>query len=373
MSAPASRSPGLQVLDDPAGLPAAATEWNRLARLGGSPYLSAEWLSAWWAAFGRGTFSCLLLRDLHGALLAGVCCQRLARGHLRATANVHSGDWDAVAADGEARAAIWRELARIGAGHLHLTPLRAGPASAGVAREVLSNAGYGLVEVEEERSPYLDLPGTWEELLRSVSRNLRSQLGRRRRALEREGRLTFRTTLGGDRLQRDFDTFLRLEGSGWKARAGTAILSDQRIAGLYHSFAAAAAAAGWLRLHLLELEGVPIAGDLSCAFAGGSFLIKTGFDERYAHLSPGLVLRGEALRASIEEGAAFYDFLGGPDPYKVRWANGARPRVTLDAYRGLRVPWLLYRTRIRPAVKAARDRVRSPARPSADPGAQDGA
>ena len=79
---------------------------------------------------------------------------------------------------------------------------------------------------------------------------------------------------------------------------------------------------------------MPIAGDFGCAFAGGGFLLKTGFDERFARFSPGLVLRGAVLRAAIAEGLRSYDFLGGPDPYKARWASGARPRVAVSGYRG---------------------------------------
>ncbi|MFN2555468.1 MAG: GNAT family N-acetyltransferase, partial [Nitriliruptorales bacterium] len=213
--------------------------------------------------------------------------------------------------------------------------------------------------LEDEVSPYLQLPAAWSELLSSVSRNLRSQVNRRRRALEREGKLVFRTTTsGGDDLERDLQAFFRLEASGWKGRSKTAILSDPSTEHLYGSFARAAARTGWLRLHLLELDGVPIAGDLGCHFGRGGFLIKTAFDERYARLSPGLVLRAEALRASIAEGARFYDFLGAPDGYKLRWTSDVRPRLVLDAYRGVWRPLILYRTRIRPALKRGRDALR---------------
>jgi CelD/BcsL family acetyltransferase involved in cellulose biosynthesis len=193
-----------------------------------------------------------------------------------------------------------------------------------------------------------------------VSRNLRSQLGRRRRALEREGRLRFRTsTGGGEELERDLAAFLRVEGSGWKSGSGTAIRSDSRTERLYTDFARAAAAAGWLRLQLLELDGVPVAADLNCRFAGGTFLLKTGFDERYRQFSPGLVLRGEVLRAAIQEGAGFYDFLGGPDAYKLRWTAELRPRVAVRAYQGAWRPLATYQARLRPLLKAGVLRARA--------------
>jgi CelD/BcsL family acetyltransferase involved in cellulose biosynthesis len=101
-----------------------------------------------------------------------------------------------------------------------------------------------------------------------------------------------------------------------------------------------------------------VAADLNCAFAGGMFLIKTGFDERYGRFSPGLVLRGEVLRSAVREGARFYDFLGGPDSYKLRWTTELQPRAVIRAYRGARRPLALYHARLRPVLKAAAVRAR---------------
>jgi CelD/BcsL family acetyltransferase involved in cellulose biosynthesis len=341
----------LELLDD-AGQLLGAEDWNALAGSTGSPFLTAQWLAAWWRAFGAGRFTGLVLRDDRGALRAGACCRRLPGRRLAATANAHTGDWDVVATDDQARRALWQALAGLGASAVELAAIRS-RTSLEQAGQELRAAGYRTVEVTGIASPYLELPGTWEELLGSVSRNLRSQLGRRRRALEREGRLVFRTTVnGGEELKRDLDAFLRVESSGWKSGTGTAILSDPRTERLYRDFAHAAAAAGWLRLHLLELDGVPLAADLDCRFAGGTFLVKTGFDERYGRFSPGLVLRGEVLRAAVEEGSRFYDFLGGPDSYKLRWTSELRPRAALKAYRGPWRPLALYQARLRPALKA---------------------
>jgi CelD/BcsL family acetyltransferase involved in cellulose biosynthesis len=347
----------LELLVDPREL-AGAEDWNVLAGVAGSPFLTVEWLTAWWRVFGSGRFTCLVLRDGRGSLRAGACCRRIAGGRLAAAANAHTGDWDVVATDPQARRALWQALAGLGAGAVHLPGIRS-RASLEEADSEFRARGYRTVQATGIRSPYLELPATWEELLASLSRNHRSQLGRRRRALEREGRLVFRTTVAGDeQLERDLAAFFRVESSGWKSGAGTAILSDPRSERLYSDFAKSAAAAGWLRLHLLELDGVAVAADLDCAFAGGMFLIKTGFDERYGRFSPGLVLRGEVLRAALGEGARFYDFLGGPDSYKLRWTTVLRPRAAIRAYRGARRPLALYHARLRPVLKAGVVRAR---------------
>ena len=167
--------------------------------------------------------------------------------------------------------------------------------------------------------------------------------------------MTFRTTTGGDRLDADLDELFRVEASGWKARGGTAILTEPGAERLYRSFAHAAAARGWLRVHLLEVDGRVVAGDLGCAIGDEAFLIKTGFDEAWSHESPGLVLRGEVLRATIEDGRRGYDFLGPDDDYKLRWTDTVRPRLTLHAYRGAAaVPGAAWHRTLRPALRRAR-------------------
>lgn len=327
----------------------AREEWNRLAVQAGSPFLTPDWLLAWWRAFGEGEPACLLVRNTGGELRAAAFCRR-TRGVLASLTNDESGDWDVVALDDTARRQAWAELAAVGALRLRLERL---PQSAlAPATSVLRAAGYRVTASPGPCSPWRPLPPSWEDLMASVSRNARSQFGRRRRALEREGELTLRVDISG----RDLDAVLALEASGWKHHESTAITSDARSERLYREFAAAAAAKGWLRLYLLELDGVPIAADYGCVLGNAGFLLKTGFDERYGRLSPGLILRGEVLRASIEEGLGRYDFLGGPDPYKLRWGASVLPRATIWGYRGLAAPGHLWRSRLRARLKRLRDR-----------------
>jgi Acetyltransferase (GNAT) domain len=324
-------------------------DWRRLAHRSESPFMTPEWLSCWWHAFGRGEPTWLLLSETDGSLAAGAFFE--ARGNeLTSAANVHSGDWDAVSRDEDARDQLWEELGELPVRCLRLLGMpEAGGADA--AEVALQRAGYRVVRDHGSLSPWLHLPATWEELIQSASRNLRSQWRRRRRALEREGALTFRTVTRPGDLAPALDDFLRLEASGWKGRESTAILSNPRTEQFYRAFAQAAAQQGWLRLHLLELDGQLVAGDYGCSFAGTGFLIKTAFSESHERFSPGLVLRGMALEAAIEEGLGAYDFLGGPERYKLAWTSELRPRVRLFAYRGSALPRYVYRSRLHPLLR----------------------
>jgi CelD/BcsL family acetyltransferase involved in cellulose biosynthesis len=330
--------------------------WDRLALAAGSPFMTHAWLSCWWSAFGTGTPIWLLLLDGDGSLCAGALLYRRA-GRLAAAANVHSGDWDALARDEDSRAALWAAALDMGANRIHLQAMPARAQGTRAVSEELERRSYRVVRVAGPHSPWLALPAGWEDLLGTVSSGLRQQVGRRRRTLEREGSLAFRTVTGGPTLDRDIDAFLALEAAGWKGKAGTAILSDASTERLYRDFARVAATEGWLRLHLLELDGAVIAASYDCAFADRAYLLKTTFSEAHGRLSPGLVLLADVLRSSIEEGLRSYDFLGGADAYKTRWTSELHPRVQIFAYRGVARPGHLYRKRLRPLLKAVRGRM----------------
>lgn len=334
-----------------------AAEWDELAQGGGSPFTTAAWLRAWWSGFGQGDPRWMALQDDDGSLRAGAFLQRTG-GKLVAAANVHSGDWDGLARDERSRAELWDALTALGVGRIHLQGLPEQTEGTHALCDSLAKAGYSVVRVPGPFCPWLELPATWEELIGGVSGSLRSQVKRRRQGLQKAGSLEFRTVSGGESFDADLETFLELEASGWKAKTGTSILSNPSTERLYREFARDASEKGWMRLYLLELDGEAIAADYGCAFAGRGVFIKTGFDEAFSRLSPGLVLRAEVLRSSIEEGLQHYDFLGEADTYKTRWTPQVHPRVRIFAYRGLARPGYLYRKTLRPVLKSVRERAR---------------
>lgn len=347
----------LQLHEGPEAFDALATQWDALAERVPSPFLTHAWLAPWWEAFGSGELVTAAVHGRDGTLRAGATFARARLGALRATANEHSTHWGAVSSDASAQARLWSEVAALRAPSLTLASLD--EAGAVDVADALTSRGRIVHARTELTSPFAPLPSSFDELLASRSANLRSQVNRRRRALEREGALRMRTLRGAEALGADFDAFLRVEASGWKARSGTAISAQERTERMYRRFAEHAAERGWLRLHLLELDGRLTAGDLSCAMGGVEFLVKTGFDEGYRQWSPGLVLRAEVLRAAVEEGLAGYDFLGGPDAYKLRWTDQLRTRTTLRGFRGIRGrPPALWWTSARPALRRVRNGVR---------------
>jgi CelD/BcsL family acetyltransferase involved in cellulose biosynthesis len=100
---------------------------------------------------------------------------------------------------------------------------------------------------------------------------------------------------------------------------------------LFDSLAAAGAAAGWLRLELLTLEGRPAAGAFCFDYANRLFIYNSGMDPVYGGLSPGWALLGRLIQEAAGEGKAAVDFMRGGEEYKFRLGGTARyvERVTI--------------------------------------------
>jgi CelD/BcsL family acetyltransferase involved in cellulose biosynthesis len=335
-------------------LRALGEEWDRLARGGGSPFLSTAWLTAWTEEYAPRA-ECVVITGQSGRLLAGACLRPVRFGWA-STSDDETGWWGTIGSDVDACAALWEVLSALPGRRMELDPMTV--EAADTARTALERAGFLVHLKPMTRGPRLALPSGGEEMLSGRSPGLRSQFRRRLRALGREGPVVLRTSRPQD-VERDLAVFLRMESAGWKGRLGTAILSSPSTARLYTRFARLAAREGWLRLQSLEVGDRVVAVDLNCAWGGGVHLLKTSYDESIGHLSPGLVLRGLALQDAIEEGAAFFDFLGLAEEYKVRWGGSPRAAVALRAYqgRGAVLPVSYHRV-VRPRLASARSRWR---------------
>lgn len=163
--------------------------------------------------------------------------------------------------------------------------------------------------------------------LASRSRNFRSQLGRRRRKLERDHGLTFRLSDDPARLQEDMSAFLHLHDERWQGRGGST-LSNARSRELYRAFAAVAQSRGWLRLWLAEADGEPAAAWYGWRIGERYCYALAGLSSRFESHGLGTVLLAHTIEQAAAEGVSTYDLMWGDESYKDRFATGRREAAT---------------------------------------------
>ena len=190
--------------------------------------------------------------------------------------------------------------------------------------------------LRRESSPVIATPtGGWDEYLAQRSRNMRSQLRRKLRALERDHGVSFRLANDPGRLQEDMESLIRLHAARW-GPGGSGALSGARAA-FHREFAALALERGWLRLWLAEVDGSPIAAWYGFRFAGTESYYQSGRDPAWDRSSVGLVLLAHTIRAAMDDGMREYRLLRGGEAYKDRFATGDPGVETVAAGRGAAV------------------------------------
>ncbi len=172
----------------------------------------------------------------------------------------------------------------------------------------------------------------------------------------------------GARLERDGATFAMIGGANTQAEIEAGISDYETVyaaswkeAEPFPAFQPTLmrrlAAAGWLRLALLYLDGRPIAAQLWVVVDGTATVLKLAHDTAFDRASPGTVLTAFAIRTLMEnDGVASLDFGRGDDPYKRGWATNRTPHIGVLSVDIARRPGLIARHFLGAAARKLRGR-----------------
>jgi CelD/BcsL family acetyltransferase involved in cellulose biosynthesis len=349
----------IEWIRDPTRVGALGDEWDQLAMRELSPFLTSRWLRAWWTAFAdrRRPLVAALWRD--GALAGGVPLIG-GRWGWDSAANFHSPFFGLVAEDAEARQGLAEQVvARSGA--WTLPRLISDEPSLG-AVVAAARRQRRLVLVEPQETFFVaDTVGTVDDYRARMSAKTRSELGRLRRKASREHTLELRPLARPTDLERQLARALKLEASGWKGRAGTAILCSPQDERFFHALAHEFDAIGAFRISELCLDGDLAAMALGIIHGGRVFTLKIAYDERHRRLGPGLLLLMAMIEQCFELGLQGYEFCGSAWGYEQRFANAERRLCRVRLYRRdpVNASRYVYRAHVRPQLRIARRRILS--------------
>ena len=314
-------------------------EWNALVgATADEPFYRHDFFRVWMDNFApESRPRVLTLRDEQGHLTGAL---PLTEGRtsmygvpvrqLSAAANAHSCRFDLLAREPEAAASAFFSHLRQDTSWdvLLLTDVPEGGAGWKLY-EAASSAGLPVGTWESLQSPYIPLPGSWEEYQGTLQSKFKANCRRRRRKLEEKGRVTVERVEGGLELEAKLEEGFALEASGWKGRRGTAMAQDGRTRGFYSELAREAGYAGRLALYYLRLDGRAVAFQYGLEYGGRYFLLKPGYDESLSDCSPGQLLMEEVLRECTARGLREFDFLGPDMVWKRDWTDKVRRHTWL--------------------------------------------
>ena len=336
-------------LDSEAAFAELGMEWNRLhARAPGATIFNSWlWQYQWWRVYGGGRPLRVLVARSAGdvtGILALYLGEETALGRpVRALRLVGTGGdthpddlGPVIDADDERETA--RALARAAVelpdGDLLLVSDLDPQAIFTEELELAARlAGRPLSRGRTERIAYIQLPGSWEQYLASLSANRRAEIRRARRRLAAHHAARFRVWDDGARLDAATRLLADLHRRRWASAGGSEAFASPQYLAFHGAIIRSSFARGWLRLYCLEIEG-EMAAMLYCyRFRNRVFLMQGGFDPAWSAWKPGTVLLSYAIEQAIEEGNDVFDFLRGEHRYKDRLATGSRETVYVTALR----------------------------------------
>jgi CelD/BcsL family acetyltransferase involved in cellulose biosynthesis len=168
----------------------------------------------------------------------------------------------------------------------------------------------------------LPLPATADAWVSGLGRHARHELARKRRRLARERPGAALRSATPASLDADLDAFVALHRTAPGEKG--AFMTPAREA-FFRRVAAEAAAAGVLRLDVLEDGGAPLAMMLGFRTLRAFLLYNAALDQAARALSPGIVLVAALVERAIGEGLEVFDFLRGGERYKLELGARLEP------------------------------------------------
>lgn len=308
-----------------------AAEWRELhaADPMATPFVSPAWVLACWRHYA-GEARPWVLAAREGNDLVGLAPLAIRRGRgirsLLVTGEALGDYWDVLAVPSEREAvlaAMSRELRdRAGAwDELSLARLRAGSGT----RAALERVGTLAAEGAGLPCPGVELPASYDDYLKSLSRDRRWHFRRDLRRLD-DGEVEVRAVVETDELSAAVGRWHELRLRQWseQGRELFSLQADDRF-----------------RAFMTEVvqELVPAKRALMWEFHADERLVGSyvsfiddhtfypylgGYEPSIPELGIGKIAIGEGIRSSIAAGRTYYDFMIGAEPYKYQY--GARDR-----------------------------------------------
>jgi len=300
-----------------------------------STFSTWEWLSSWWESFGeQRRLLVLALLDANSQLI-GLAPFSISKERFRGVLPLRvlrlmgdgSGDSDnldlPVRPGFEPRFAeaafqfLRQEKRQWDVCELNTLPIGS-PAANGIA-QCAGSAHWTCVQSLSQSSA-IPLPATWPQYVERISTEDRKNLVRYTERLKRRyATRIYRCSREAD-LSSCLDGLFRLHQGRWRSAGKLGSFASSQRRDFYQRLSRRLLNRGWLQLWALELDSQIAAVQFAFRYRDTVYQLQEGYDHTRPSDRLGFVLRGEVLKQLILEKVRRYDFLGGEDEYKSRWA-----------------------------------------------------
>lgn len=324
----------IETVRTPAGFNALEVEWRVLLprTAADTIFLTWEWLSSWWASYGKGKeLLVLVARDSAGT------CQGIAplyvephrqmRRTLRRLRFLGDGSSDSDYLDFVVARGQESDVVPALLDHLRsltdvwdVAQLNEVPDSSptgGLLADWLARSGW-LLRRKEVPCAVVSLPDSWGRYDHMLRPRFRTAVRACLRNLEHWGGAVEPLT-EESKVEEWLDQLFALHGVRWQQRRQQGVFADPAKRDFYRRICRAFLTRNWLHFMRWRVNGVVLACQFGFVYKATYHQLQEGFDFESAHASPGISLRAAMIRDLISRGVRAYDFLGGIGRHKTDW------------------------------------------------------
>ena len=185
-----------------------------------------------------------------------------------------------------------------------------------------------------EICPVLTLPNSYDEYVKSLGKNMREQIKRYPRRLEKQFKVEYELAKTPAQVDEFWNQLVELHGKRWRARGQTGVLALPSRRNFHRYICHKFLTKDWLRLWRLKIDGAPACVLLNYFWGGKYWFFIGGFEPELMKWSVGTCLFSRVFQSAIEEGATEFDFLRGAEEYKYRFGAVDRDYVDLKWFAG---------------------------------------
>ena len=194
--------------------------------------------------------------------------------------------------------------------------------------------GRALIRIDPmNASPYIPLHAGWTEPEEMFNARRRSDFRRAQRRAEEIGKVSYEVLAPTpDQVDALLSEAYQVEAKSWKGQAGTDLLTDAPMGDFFRRVSLYFSQRGALRMCFMRIDGQAVAVQLAVEHASRFWLLKIGYDDRYARCSPGNLLMLRSVQYAAQRGLEACEFLGSQEAWTKIWSNLIRQRVKIRVY-----------------------------------------
>jgi CelD/BcsL family acetyltransferase involved in cellulose biosynthesis len=306
----------------------------------GAAFRSAAWLAPWWKSHSHGHAAHILIARRGTRPVALLPLYREGRRYRLMGDGVVGSDYLGVIAHrenlDEASRILAFHLATLDADEVELDGLDADDPFINAL-----GAAFGPRVAVEPRylCPRIELRQSFSSYLHALPDGIGEQWHRRKKWLEKRAGYRLDVLRSPAEVAAGMESLLALHRRRWEIEGGSDGITPA-VEEFHRDAARRLAALGWAVLFLLHAEGAPRAALYGFRHGDRFAFYQSGHEPEWRPRSVGTVLLGHTIRWAADQGCSEYDFLRGDEPYKLKWANGARRTVRVRVVGAGLGPWL---------------------------------